>query len=116
MYYVKVVQWFSAAHYLKDYPGKCQNMHGHNWKVIVTLRASGLVDGMVVDFKVLKAIVKLRLPDHMCLNEVWDFQPTAENIAKHLYDEIKANLHLTCIVMDSIEIWEGRDSCASYSE
>ena len=79
----------SAAHHLVlDYESKCENLHGHNWIIYVTCRAETLDhNGMVVDFKKIKELVHTKM-DHQNLNEVFDFNPTAENIAKWICDTV----------------------------
>ena len=81
-----VKEEFCAAHRLKDYDGECANLHGHTWEVEVTVQHTTLWDnGIAMDFKDIKKSLKALLPDHKCLNEVYDFNPTAENLAKHFY-------------------------------
>ena len=79
----------SAAHHLQlDYESKCQHLHGHNWIIHVTCQAETLnVNGMVIDFKQIKEIVQTKM-DHQNLNEVFSFNPTAENIAKWICDHV----------------------------
>lgn len=79
----------SAAHHLMlDYESKCQNLHGHNWIIHVTCQAETLnANGMVIDFKQIKDIVHTKM-DHQNLNEVFSFNPTAENIAKWICDHV----------------------------
>lgn len=78
----------SAAHRLSlSYPSKCENLHGHNWIVTVHCRSKELnSDGMVLDFSRIKEVVKGKL-DHRNLNDVFDFNPTAENIARWICDQ-----------------------------
>ncbi len=89
---------FAGAHHLREYPGDCENPHGHNWKVKVTVRATALDQyGMGIDFKVLKKIVKevIEKLDHHDLNTLPYFQdrnPSSEHIAKFIFDEV--GLHL----------------------
>ena len=79
----------SAAHFLKlFYPSKCENLHGHNWIITVHCRSEKLnSDGMVVDFTHIKEVVMGNL-DHKCINDVLPCNPTAENIAKWICDQI----------------------------
>ena len=79
----------SASHNLNlDYESKCQNLHGHNWIVTIYCKSETLDNnGMVIDFTEIKKIVHKKL-DHQNLNEVLDFNPTAENIAKWIVDSI----------------------------
>ena len=89
MYYVSKRMEIAGAHYLKlDYESKCQNIHGHNWIVIVYCKSDKLdKNGMIYDFKHIKTKIMDKL-DHKYLNEVVDFNPTAENMAKWICDEI----------------------------
>ena len=89
MYYIEKTLEISAAHYLNlSYRSKCENLHGHNWKIVVFCKSETLdADGMVVDFTHIKKIVKGQL-DHKCLNDVLDCNPTAENIARWIADRI----------------------------
>jgi len=89
MYYVKKRIEISAAHRLKlSYDSKCSNMHGHNWVVTVECRARELnADGMVADFSHIKQLVEGKL-DHAVLNDVLPFNPTAENIARWVVDNV----------------------------
>ena len=98
MYEVIVEQPFSAAHYLKDYPGKCANVHGHNYRVQITIEGETLDSlGMLVEFEVIKKALAPWIDkfDHGFLNEVPPFDklnPTAENLAKFFYDETEKAL------------------------
>lgn len=89
MYYVKKKIEVSAAHRLcLDYESKCTTLHGHNWILTVECRAAQLdTNGMVVDFTAVKQLV-LGTMDHKILNDVFDFNPTAENIARWVVENV----------------------------
>ncbi|CUS92528.1 6-pyruvoyltetrahydropterin/6-carboxytetrahydropterin synthase, partial [Candidatus Kryptonium thompsonii] len=95
MYKISAQKRFSASHIIKDYPGECGRLHGHNWNVKVTVKAKELNDfGMAIDFKELSQILNevIEKLDHYHLNDIPPFneiQPTAENLAKFFYDELK---------------------------
>ena len=121
-YTLKVVSDFASAHTLRDYPGACARMHGHNWKVEAEVEASRLNEvGMAVDFKVIrKAVKKLteRL-DHHYLNEISPFDeinPTAENIAAYLFRGLSEALNNEYIRVSALTLWETERACVRYSE
>ncbi len=89
MYYVKKSLEISASHYLKlDYESKCENLHGHNWNIDIYLKSKKLdQNGMVMDFSIIKRKIKDKI-DHQDLNRVFDFNPTAENIARWIQEEL----------------------------
>jgi 6-pyruvoyltetrahydropterin/6-carboxytetrahydropterin synthase len=118
MFEVSVEQSFSAAHRLMGYKGKCENMHGHNWKVRAAIKNKNLdKHGMVMDFTDLKKVlvtILMRL-DHKVLNDITYFKkinPTSENIAQYIHNEISLILTKPSIV----SVWETDTSCASYYE
>lgn len=111
---------FSAAHRLRHYSGKCENLHGHNWKVQVFLKAERLDDlGMVMDFGILKAEMDeiLARLDHKELNKLKPFQginPTAENIARWIFQEMSEKVKDERIQVSKVMVWETDSSCAIY--
>ena len=121
-YQLKVITEFASAHTLRDYPGACSRMHGHNWKVELEAVASKLDEvGMGVDFKEMKKVAREvgdRL-DHRYLNELEPFtevNPTAENIAAYLYREISAQLNTDTLKVSAVTLWETERACVKYSE
>ena len=93
MYEVTVEDTFAAGHYLRNYKGKCENPHGHNYKVRVTLQGGELdAAGLLLDFKDLKIVIKpvVDYLDHQMMNDIKPFDtvnPSAENLARYFYDE-----------------------------
>lgn len=121
-YQLKVVTDFASAHTLRDYPGACSRMHGHNWKVELEAVATQLDEiGMGVDFKVMKQAareVSAEL-DHQYLNELEPFKeinPTAENIAAYMYKEISVRINSETIKVTALTLWETERACVRYSE
>jgi 6-pyruvoyltetrahydropterin/6-carboxytetrahydropterin synthase len=120
MYEVEIIAGFSAAHRLTNYKGKCEHLHGHNYRVHVMARASSPGDGgMVIDFGELKkaAGVVVEKLDHTFLNDVKPFDkvdPSAENIARFLFDEIRKNLDEQADLLHSVSVWESDSSRATY--
>jgi len=118
MFEVSVEAVFSAAHRLRDYKGKCENMHGHNWKVQVACGSGKLnKQGMVIDFTELKkALNETIMPlDHKVLNDITYFKkenPTSENIAKYIYNKLKTQNSK----LKTVKVWETDTSCATYYE
>lgn len=122
MYEVMVQAHFSAAHRLRDYKGKCENLHGHNWKVEAVVGSTRLNDiGMVVDFKEARERLNqvIRDLDHTNLNELPYFKevnPTSENIAKYLYSKLSDLIKKEGLKVKRVLVWETDSSCASYFE
>ena len=98
MFEVTVEDTFAAGHYLRNYKGKCENPHGHNYKVRVTLAGKELDKaGLLLDFRELKEAMRPVIDrlDHQMINDLEPFKvlnPSAENLAKYFYDETNANL------------------------
>jgi 6-pyruvoyltetrahydropterin/6-carboxytetrahydropterin synthase len=122
MFEVSVEQVFAAGHALRNYKGKCENIHGHNWRVQVVIEGEQLDGtGLLVDFidvKDLMGSVIARL-DHQFLNEVAPFDvtnPSAENIAEYFYQEMRAGLAATPVPVRirEVKIWETDIQSATY--
>jgi len=98
MYYIKKTIEISASHKLcLDYESKCQNIHGHNWIIIIFCKSETLnKNGMVIDFTEIKKLISEKL-DHKNLNDVLDFNPTAENMAKWCVEKIPTAYKCTVI-------------------
>jgi 6-pyruvoyltetrahydropterin/6-carboxytetrahydropterin synthase len=116
---------FSSGHYLRNYVGKCENPHGHNYKVRVTLAGTELDEaGLLLDFKLLKQVLHPVIDrlDHKMLNEIDPFNvlnPSAENLAKYIYGEV--NEHLGEVTRGRVRvkdctIWETDSTTATYYE
>ncbi|MDU2065642.1 MAG: 6-carboxytetrahydropterin synthase QueD [Sporomusaceae bacterium] len=122
MFELTIQAEFEAAHNLCNYQGKCHRLHGHNWKVEVTVRGFELDElGMVIDFTVLKAEVKTIIDrlDHYYLNELPAFEtknPTAENIAKYIYDELVTPLEAKQVQIYEVKVWESPRSAVAYRQ
>lgn len=120
MYRISVRQHFDAAHYLRDYKGKCERLHGHRFEVVITLEARALNEiGIAYDFTELKKNLGEILGrfDHGCLNEIEPFDkinPSSENIAATIYGELTPRLKAEPVSIASVEVWESPESWASY--
>ena len=120
MYEVKIVAQFAAAHRLENFYGKCEALHGHNWKVEVFLVGNTLDGaGLLMDFGVIKARTQevLEEIDHKYLNELAAFQdrnPSSESLACYLYERLGAVLNGDRVKVHRVNVWESDTSCASY--
>ena len=121
-YDLKIVTDFASAHTLRDYPGDCSRMHGHNWKVEVEVKATQLDQvGMGIDFKVMKQAARdiAKKLDHHYLNDIAPFteqNPTAENIARYFYDELTAMINSDHVSVNAVTLWETERACVRYSQ
>jgi 6-pyruvoyltetrahydropterin/6-carboxytetrahydropterin synthase len=120
MYEVKIITQFSAAHRLENFYGKCEALHGHNWKVEVFLTGDRLDRaGLLMDFGVVKARAQELLEefDHKFLNELPAFSeqnPSSENLARYLFHRLAAALNGDEVQVSRVSVWESDTSCASY--
>lgn len=121
MYVIKILSHFSGAHRLRYLHGKCEELHGHNWKVEVSVAARRLgKEGVVIDFQVLKQKVEkvLKTLDHTFLNDHPYFstkEPSSENIAKYIFDRLKGEFKGHPAVLKEVTAWESETSSATYS-
>lgn len=130
MYELTIISDFAAAHNLRFYEGECERLHGHNWKVEVTVASKGLNKiGLAVDFKALKKILTniLEQLDHKYLNEIPPFDkenPSSENIARYIYQEFEKALSNPPIPplqkgglkVARVKVWESDNAAATYYE
>jgi len=124
MYELVVETGFSSAHQLRGYKGKCERLHGHNWRVQVTVSSDRLNEiDIVMDFHDLKRIVDevISSLDHSFLNEVFPFteiNPSSENIARWIYDSVRKRLERDYknVNLASVTVWESETASATYYE
>ena len=121
MFEVSVEQTFAAGHALRNYKGKCENVHGHNYRVRITMQGDQLDStGLLVDFLDVKHLIGgvIDYLDHQFINDLPPFDelnPSAENIAKYFYDRVSGGLKNEVPVrVSEVRIWETDTSCAVY--
>jgi 6-pyruvoyltetrahydropterin/6-carboxytetrahydropterin synthase len=121
MYEVSVEQSFAAGHALRNYKGKCENVHGHNYKVQLRVFGSKLDDaGLLMDFGDIKRVLRevIEILDHQFINDVEPFttvNPTAENMTKWFYDEVNRRLpQATHLSIGEVKVWETDIQYAAY--
>ena len=121
MYQLFVEEHFDAAHYLPNYHGKCEKLHGHRFKVVARLEAAGLDEtGLAYDFAQLKQHLREILArfDHTCLNDVSPLDkigPSSENIAATIYDALQGRFSGSPVKLVNVEVWESPITGVSYS-
>ena len=119
-YEVKIITSFAAAHNLRNFKGKCENVHGHNWKIEVVLRGSRLNESdLLVDFAEVKKETNRILDelDHRYLNDIPFFQennPSSENIARYIFEQLSPRFGDAGIKIYSVSAWESDNACATY--
>lgn len=122
MYELSVEISFAAAHQLRGYKGKCENMHGHNWKIQVSVLADMLNEiDIAIDFHDLKRMAREVVAplDHAYLNDIFPFtekNPSSENIAKWIYDSMRKKISSDFIRVASVTVWESDTASATYYE
>jgi 6-pyruvoyltetrahydropterin/6-carboxytetrahydropterin synthase len=120
MYELKIITEFSAAHNLRNFRGKCEALHGHNWKVEVVLSGKNLDDsGVVLDFAEVKAATNEIMSeiDHRYLNDLPFFMennPSSENIARYIFHRLQEKIDNDRVRIRRVTAWESQDACASY--
>jgi 6-pyruvoyltetrahydropterin/6-carboxytetrahydropterin synthase len=120
MFEVSVEKTFAAGHALRNYHGKCENVHGHNYRVLVTIQGHELDSiGLLVDFVEVKKLMNHVIDrlDHQFINDVQPFDvlnPSAENMAKYFYDEISTGLGETPVRVGEVKVWETDTASATY--
>jgi len=120
MYELKVISKFAAAHQLKMVTQKCENLHGHNWKVEVFVSGKELNNsGVLMDFGEIKKhlAVIMETLDHKFLNDIDFFKncnPSSEVIAKHIANELQVMISDPLVSISRVSVWESDDACATY--
>ncbi|WP_029552282.1 6-pyruvoyl trahydropterin synthase family protein [Thermocrinis jamiesonii] len=110
---LRIKRKFNAAHFLTNYYGKPEPLHGHTWTVEVYIRADSLDEGgMGKDFVEIDNFLKEILPDYKLLNEVFSFSPSAENVARWLYQKVKEKYPS----VEKVVVWETENCGAEYFE
>jgi len=123
MYRLKVQDYFSSAHYLRNYQGACENLHGHNWKVELVVEGETLNETeLLIDFKDLKRVLKEVLSelDHRLINELPYFKeknPSSENLARYIFEKVKEKLRAYPQVrVKEVTVFETEKASATYFE
>jgi 6-pyruvoyltetrahydropterin/6-carboxytetrahydropterin synthase len=120
MFEISVECMFAAGHLLRNYKGKCEHVHGHNYKVRVTLAGDKLnAAGLLMDFVDLRSEIKglVEKLDHRFLNDIPPFDqlnPTAENLAKYICDEIEPQARNQGLQVRGVTVWETDTTSATY--
>lgn len=122
MYHLSIQTHFAAAHNLLNYQGDCENLHGHNWKVEVTVMAEQLDDaGLGIDFKILKKKTKeiMDYLDHKYLNDLDAFKgisPSSEHISRFIFERLVEGLGDYDVEVEKVTVWESDNAYATYTQ
>jgi len=122
MYHLTIQTHFAAAHNLLHYQGDCENLHGHNWKVEVTVNTETLDEaGLGIDFKLLKQQTKQVMDqlDHKYLNDLDAFKnisPSSEHISRFIYERLLQGLAAYDVTLEKVTVWESDNAYASYTQ
>jgi len=120
MYEISITSHFSGAHRLRYLHGKCEELHGHNWKIEVSVVSNRLgKEGVAIDFGTLKQKAEkvLKSLDHTYLNDLPSFsgiEPSSENISKYIFDKLKSELKGHPVTLKKVTAWESETACATY--
>lgn len=121
MFHLSIITSFAAAHNLLHYQGDCENLHGHNWKVEVTVSAEDLdKSGLGIDFKILKKHTRevMNYLDHKYLNDLdafKDISPSSEQIARFIFEQIEKSLQEYQVIVQKVTVWESDNAYAAYT-
>lgn len=121
MYHLSIITSFAAAHNLLHYQGDCENLHGHNWKVEVTVSADSLdKSGLGIDFKILKKHTRevMNYLDHKYLNDLEAFKnisPSSEQIARFVFEQLEKSLQGYEVIIQKVTVWESDNAYAAYT-
>jgi len=121
MFEIRVEGHFDAAHFLRNYQGKCENLHGHRFRVVLGVKGWELNEsGLLYDFTALREKLHEVLAsfDHTCLNDLPRFKdtnPSSENIARAIYEELKEKVAGSGPILAYVEVWESPDAGVRYS-
>jgi 6-pyruvoyltetrahydropterin/6-carboxytetrahydropterin synthase len=122
MYTLTVETKFASAHQLREYKGKCENLHGHSWKVQVVVTAQSLNRlGLAMDFTDLKRLTNeiVNSLDHVCLNDLppfADINPSSENISRWIFESLKNKVAVYSVTLKAVTVWESETASATYTE
>lgn len=122
MYKIKIISHFCGAHFLRNYKGKCESLHGHNWKVEIIVSSNNLdKSGMVMDFSELKGFTNRIMDelDHKNLNDLDYFKksnPSSEEICFYIFTRVKEPVENRGCVLEEVCVWETDTACAVYRE
>ncbi len=120
MYELKIISHLAAAHQLREFRGKCERLHGHNWKIEVYVSGEKLgKEGLLIDFRLIKEATEkvLHELDHRFLNELEPFKkinPSSENIARYIYESLGHDLNGEGVRVSKVAAWESDSACATY--
>lgn len=120
MFEVTIIKSFSAAHLLREIGGKCEELHGHNFKVEVTVSAEALnSEGILIDFRLVKKWLKAVLDrlDHQHLNDLPFFagkNPSSENLAYYIYQAMKDHVQASGVKVLKVKVWESENAAVTY--